>query len=96
MSAQQQLFEVTAAHKARHGAVWTAGNWECRNFHGYFQSREGGTGPWCFQIYGFGDEDCSVYALAGKGEMVFLRVPIDQENRITVRGCKYGRDNWNH
>lgn len=96
MSAQQQLFETPRADMARHGAVWWRGNWECRNFHGYFQSREGGEGLWCFQIHAFGDTDCCVYALDTSGLLIQMRVPIDDQNRITVRGRKYGRNQWAH
>lgn len=93
---QLQMFEATEREKARHGAIWWAGSWECRNFHGYFQSREGGEGKWLFQIYAFGEEDCSVYALDTEGQMTQLRVPIDPQNRITVLGRKYARNSWAH
>lgn len=40
----------------REGTVWWAGNWQCRNWHGYFQHREGGRGHWCFVIQSFGGD----------------------------------------
>lgn len=96
MSQQLTMFDVIPREKAQHGATWWNGNWECRNWHGYFQSREGGTGPWMFQIYGFGDTDCSVYTLDEAGKMVLGRVPIDDQNRIAVLGRKYGPSHWAH
>lgn len=96
MSAQKHLFETPPEDMARHGAVWWRGNWQCRNFHGYFQSREGGAGVWCFQIYAFGDTDCCVYALNALGEMVQKRAPLDDQNRITICVRKYGRRQWAH
>lgn len=82
--------------KARHGATWWAGNWQCRNFHGYFQSREGGRGPWRFQIDGFGDDDCTVLVVRDQGSLGTCRAPIDALDRITIMGRKYGRNHWSH
>lgn len=96
MNAHAALFEVTSADMARHGAVWWRGNWECRNFHGYFQSREDGTGPWQFQIDSFDDTDCWVDTLDASGKMIHEAVPIDDQSRITVRGRKYCLDHWAH
>lgn len=85
-------------HKHIPGATWWAGSWECRNFEGYFQSREGGVGPWCFQVVWFGNDDisCDVYAVGPDGELVLETVPIDDKARITVCGRKYGRRYWCH
>ncbi|MBV7542185.1 hypothetical protein [Acidovorax sp. sic0104] len=74
------------------------GNWEVRNFHGYYQSREGGTGPWKFHISSFDSSStgqcgyCSL-VLAGGGR---LDVPIDARDQIMVLGVRYGRKNWAH
>lgn len=92
---QAELFEDTAQHQSP-GAVWWAGHWQCRNWHGYLQSREGGRGPWCFIIHSFGGEPdgegtAHLYLVDGK-----QAVPIDRENRILVLGRRYGRDRWNH
>ena len=78
------------------GSQWWVGDWQCQNFHGYFRSREGGIGNWCFQIYAFGDDDCAVYALNKTGEMVLEDVPYDARDRITVLDKKYGRNFWAH
>lgn len=84
------------AFKGQHGATWTVGNWRCRNFHGFFQSREIGARNWCFQIHGFGEADCDVMAINERGEMIRREVPIDSANRITIMGRKYGRSYWSH
>jgi len=74
------------------------GNWQVRNFNGYYQSREGGAGPWKFYVSGFdstttGQEgSCSLILVGGGREAV----PIDANDRITVRGVKYARSHWNH
>lgn len=80
--------------KARRGA------WEIRNWRGWYQSREivdGRAGAWCFQIYGFRDDDCSVYAFDPiSGDVIRCDVPIDDRDRILVDGRRYGRDRWAH
>lgn len=86
-------------NKNRHGAVWWCGNWECRNFHGYFQSREVGSGAWCFQVPWFSIDDvtCTVYRVGKGGELVHENfVPIDDKGQLTILGRKYGREHWNH
>lgn len=93
---QLELIPMAAHEKGKHGAVWWAGNWECRNFDGYFQTREGGRGAWRFVIYGFGDEDVSVYAVNPFGEIILKQAPIDKQDRISVLGKRYGRDRWQH
>lgn len=92
---QLELF-ADPPDRTTHGAKWWAGNWECRNWRGWLQSREGGTGNWCFQIHGFsgpevGDGWAHVYKITGQE-----RVPIDSRNRILIEGKRYGRDHWNH
>ena len=85
--------------KSKHGAEWWCGAWQCRNFHGYFQSREQGRGAWQFTIPWFSLDDvtCTVYAINDLGEVVKRAgVPIDSKGRITVLGKKYGREFWNH
>lgn len=77
------------------GAIWWAGNWQCRNFNGWLQSREGGIGPWRFQVQGFsgpedGDGEAWVYTVSGKQPC-----PIDRCNRILIDGRRYGRSHWN-
>ncbi|MEM8976176.1 MAG: hypothetical protein AAGD43_29260 [Pseudomonadota bacterium] len=93
---QMELIPITDLEKATHGISWWAGSWECRNFHGFFQSREDGRGPWAFTIYGFGETTASIYRISETGDLVQHSVPIDAEDRITVLGRKYGRENWNH
>lgn len=90
-----------ATDHSQHGAQWRAGGWNCRNWHGYFQSREIGARHWCFQIIGFAGEpeewgEASVYKLDERGEMVAEDVPIDPQNRLHILGRKYGRNHWAH
>ena len=86
-----------ATDHSQHGATWRAGNWNCRNFHGYFQSREVGARNWCFVIYGFRDTDCTVSTIDKNGDLACeYRVPIDAQDRITILGRKYGRSHWSH
>ena len=96
MSLQNDLVPVD---RSLHGAVWTTGNYQCRNFHGYFQSREAGTGNWMFQVPWFANDDktCTVYRIGDDGELAHENnVPIDAKNQITILGRRYGRDHWNH
>lgn len=96
MSLQPDLFEVD---KSRHGAVWVAGSFECRNFHGYYQCREGGEGKWRFQVPWFGCDErtCTVYTIDEYGGLQHEKdVPIDDLNRITIRGRRYSPDYWDH
>lgn len=70
--------------------------WETRDFHGFRQVREippgCNPGRWRFVIYGFGDDDCSVYRADGTRE----RVPIDAQNRILIAGRRFGQEHWTH
>lgn len=91
---QVEMFPLD--HKGIPGTKWWAGNWECRNHHGYFQSRESGQGNWQFQIISFGDYDCDIYAVNKDAKLVPINVPIDNKDRITVLGRKYGRRFWAH
>lgn len=81
--------------KTKDGAVWWCGNWQCRNWRGWLQSREGGTGNWCFQIGSFsGPEDGNgtawVYTITGDEGC-----PIDRHGRVLIEGKRYGRAHWN-
>jgi hypothetical protein len=82
-------------------------DWQERSYHGFFQSREittDDTGKrhahgWQFYVTSFcGDINYCNVLLADKKETV--QVPIDDMNRITIRGRKYGntakRQTWNH
>lgn len=92
------LFPETIT-KGANGAIWWAGNWECRNWHGFFQSREGGCGTWRFQVPWFSSDDvtCSVYVITEAGEMQTRdMIPIDDKSRITILGRKYAPEHWDH
>lgn len=80
------------------GEVRSVGNYQVRNFKGFYQSREGGKGPWKFHISGFdstttGSAGFCTLILANGGREV---VPIDEKDRISVLGIKYSRENWMH
>lgn len=92
----KQLAFFDPVDKSQPGAVWWAGDWQCRNWRGWLQSRETGRGNWCFTIYGFGETDCDVYAVDAAGELVTRDVPIDESSRITIEGRKFGRSHWMH
>lgn len=81
---------------SQHGAQYQDGNWLVRNWHGFMQSREVGQRNWCFQIYGFRDTDCNVATWDDQGQPASCLVPIDQKDRITILGRKYGRAHWSH
>lgn len=74
------------------GKPYFMGNWQVRSFHGFHQSREGGKGKWRFQISGFNKDTANLLLIGGGTETVH----IDQFDRITVLGKKYGRSFWNH
>ncbi len=95
--AQNQVDEQGKVVLASGQVAWI-GNYQVRNFGGYYQSREGGVGSWMFHIAGFDGTStgqcgqCSVIRADGSSE----RVAIDALDRITVMGSKYGRDQWKH
>lgn len=103
MSAQGQLeidipapTQPLAPPNLKHGETGWMGNWQVRNFHGFHQSREGGCGKWQFYVSGFGSMEsgtCTVMLYGGGKEP---GVPIDNADRITILGKKYGREYWNH
>lgn len=93
---QIELIPMSGEDKGQHGAVWWSGNWECRNFDGYFQTREAGRGAWRFVIYGFGSTEASVYKVNPFGDLIIEDVPIDPEDRILILGKRYGRNFWQH
>ena len=47
----EQLSFLDPVDKSVSGATWWAGNDQCRNWHGYYQTREDGAGPWQFVVY---------------------------------------------
>ena len=80
------------------GEVRWVGNWQTRNFKGFYQSREGGVGDWKFHISSFdhtttGEPGKCTLLMVGGG---YERVSIDARDRIEVLGVKYGRKNWCH
>lgn len=97
----EDLFPETI-DKTQHGAQWWAGRYQCRNWHGFFQSREDGCGPWLFYVEGFtdgapGEEQTAHVAMIENGERLHgLPCPIDNENRLHIRGRKFGPDQWKH
>jgi len=89
----------TPVERTQHGAQWRVGNWNCRNWHGYFQSREIGARNWRFQVPWFSNDDvtCTVYVLDDQGEITGQDgIPIDDQGRITIMGRKYSRSHWDH
>lgn len=92
------LFPETI-NKSQHGAEWWQGRYQCRNFHGFFQSRYDGRGIWQFSVPWFSGDNltCTVHAISSNGELMHRRnIPIDQRNRITIMGRQYGREAWQH
>ena len=63
-----------------------------RDFHGFAQYQEEPGEPWQFQVTGFSGDECSVLRTDGSTQ----RVPIDERNRISIAGRKFGRRRWNH
>ena len=92
----EQLFFFDPVDKAVPGSVWWSGRHQCRNWQGYYQTREGGTGPWQFIIYAFGDDDAVIYVIDARGALKHTRVPIDAHNRLLINGKRYGRRHWDH
>ncbi len=69
-----------------------------RDWYGYRQYRDSTKDPWHFIVTGFDDTFtgqegfCSVLLTDGERD----RVPIDAQDRILIRGRRYGRDQWVH
>jgi hypothetical protein len=86
------------ANELAHGQSTWIGSHQVRNFHGFLQSREGGKGAWQFQVTGLGPEStgqagwCNVLEIGGDAK----RVSIDEQDRICIKGRRYGRARWNH
>ncbi|WOI35416.1 hypothetical protein [Tritonibacter scottomollicae] len=93
---QLKLIPMSDGEKGKPGAQWWDGAYQCRNFEGYFQKRKQGRGPWKFDIEGVGFDGISayVYRVREDGELEEEKVPIDDQDRITVNGRKYGSKNW--
>lgn len=97
----EDLFPETI-DRSQHGAEWWAGRYQCRNWHGYFQSREDGRGNWLFHVEGFADgpageeKTAHVARAVDRNTLRGFPCPIDQKDRITIMGRKFGRDHWNH
>lgn len=72
--------------------------YETRDFHGYFQSREN-HGNWKFCICSFDStvsgEDGMCWVLCADKETQDM-VPINAEDEITIDGKKYSREFWEH
>lgn len=92
----EQLSFFDPVDKAIPGAKWWAGNWQCRNFHGFLQQREDGRCPWQFVIYAFGECDAAVYAVDGQGKLVHTSCAMDHKDNLVIRGKRYGRRYWCH
>jgi hypothetical protein len=75
------------------GKPYFIGNWQVRSFHGFHQSREGGKGPWKFQISSFNNSTANLLLIGGDDTE---GVVIDHNDRIKVLGQWYGRRFWNH
>ena len=80
------------------GEIIHIGNYCVRNFKGYFQSREGDTGPWQFYVCGFGSTlpDGSGVCSVLMADESKKRVPIDARSRITIEDRRYGPARWDH
>ncbi len=92
----EQLVLFDPIDRSNSGATWWAGAYQCRNWNGYFQSREGGTGLWQFTIYAFGEDDAVVIGLDQAGARCHIRVPMDAQDRLIIDGKRYGRSKWSH
>ena len=92
----EQLHFFDPVDKSKPGAVWWSGGHQCRNWHSYYQTREGGIGPWQFIIHAFGDHDAVVYCLNDTGKLYHWRVFMDDKDRLLIDGKAYGPKNWHH
>jgi len=98
---EQETLFPDLIDKTKEGATWWVGAWQCRNWHGFIQSREGGRGNWCFQIGGFsgpeeGNGIAHVYIIRSDGSLGESPHPIDGPGRVLIEGKRYGREHWNH
>ncbi len=92
----EQLSFFDPVNKATPGAKWWVGNWQCRNFNGYFQQREEGRGAWQFVIFAFGDDDADIYAIDDQGALFRTRCLMDDKDNLVVLGKCYCRAHWCH
>ena len=65
---------------------------QTRMKNGFLQIKFEGDRRWKYIIYGFGDNDCRV----ATGNNTYTDIPIDENNRITINGRKYGPSFWYH
>ncbi|WP_243613088.1 hypothetical protein [Shimia aestuarii] len=86
----EQLSFLDPIEKSVSGATWWAGNYQCRNWHGYYQTRERGAGPWQFVVYAFGDKEAVIYAINNIGSLYHWRVLMDAKDRLLIDGKRYG------
>ena len=92
----EQLSFFDPVDKSIPGATWWTGNYQCRNWNGCYQSREGGSGPWQFHVYAFGEDDAVIYTINDQGVLNQRRVPMDAGDCLQIDGKSYGRSRWNH
>jgi hypothetical protein len=92
----EQLSFFGRIDKPQHGKIWWHGNYQCRNFHGYFQDRENGIGKWKFVIHAFGETECEVYSLDALGDLTTSMVPMTQNAQLLIDGNFYCNSNWRH
>lgn len=67
--------------------------WSVRDFHGYYQSREGERGAWEFYVSAFRGDDEAVVL---RYDRSYECVPIDAQDRVKIAGRWWGRAHWNH
>lgn len=66
--------------------------WFVRDFEGFFQSREGHSGPWRFYLSSFdGDK-----ARAMLYDRTYRYVLIDRRDRVLIAGRWWSRAHWCH
>lgn len=61
-----------------------------------YGSRAGGLGSLLSMVSGVDDTTASIYRIEKDGSLVHEDVPIDDRDRLSVNGRKYGRDYWRH
>lgn len=88
--------------RSRHGAVWWTGRYQCRNWHGFHQSREDGEGQWLFHVRGFSDgppgEERTAWVLTVNQETTpgAIPCPIDEKHVLTICDQRFSRNRWCH